>query len=295
MRCYFWGDDCRNLSFCQRLNGLLYALMALSNITTTISLLALVTSFVASGPLIAYSTRSEMLHLLRLICALVLNTWLGDIITARIIGYAAAIREGSMMLWIAPYVAIGLVRALILPTWLGGSSVGFTSSGSVADDIKERDANHRAPFWPKRIRHFLLHCHIWMHLTFYLLMLYGLSHRIWTVINILSQEPSFSPSFILRSPEFIDTLIVNVGWPPILAYGATMSALVPILYACWPPSVPNHAKLLQRDTVRQASYPTRRAKQSGEVSDDKGTFPFPEAKHTASMLYVAYLFAWTMM
>ncbi|KAL8752906.1 MAG: hypothetical protein Q9184_005584 [Pyrenodesmia sp. 2 TL-2023] len=48
-----------------------------------------------------------------------------------------------------------------------------------------------------------------------------------------------------------------------------MSALVPILYACWPPSVPSYSKLLQRDNVRQASYPTQRVKQSVEEPDYK--------------------------
>lgn len=295
MRCYFWGGHCGIMALCQRLNGLLYMLLALSNITTTIGLLALVTSMVASGPLVAYSTRSEMMHLLRLICAITLNTWLGDIIAAQTIGYAVAVREGSVTLWIAPYIATGIIRAFILPTWLGGSSVGFTSSGSQADDIKERDAAHRAPFWPKRARHFFLDCHIWMHLAFFLLMLFGLGRRIWEVCSLLSQEPSLSPSYILQAPEFMDKLVVHVGWPPVLAYGATMSALVPILYACWPPSVPSYSKLLQRDTVRQASYPTQRVKQSVEDPDYKGTVPFPEAKHTASMLYVAYLLAWSMM
>ena len=295
MHWFFWGDESRKLTLHQRLIGLACPLMACCNITTTFGLLALVTAIVSSGPLIATSTRSEMHHLLRFICAIVLNSWIGDIICAENIGYTVAVREGALSLWITPYIAIGLIRAFILPTWLGGSSVGFTSSGSLADDVQERDATHRAPFWPKRARHFFLDCHIWMHLTFFVLMIFGITRRLWTVFSILSQQKS-SPtsSFILQAPEFIESLIVNVGWPPILAYGATMSALVPILYACWPPSVPSQSILLQRDTTRQASYPTQRVKQSVADPDYKGTYPFPEAKHTASMVYVAYLLGWSM-
>ncbi|KAL8752122.1 MAG: hypothetical protein Q9184_005835, partial [Pyrenodesmia sp. 2 TL-2023] len=197
------------MALCQRFNGFLHMLLALSNITTTIGLLALVTSVVASGPLVAYSTRSEMMHLLRLICAITLNTWLGDMITAKTIGYAVAVREGVVTLWIAPYIATGIIRAFILPTWLGGTSVGFTSSGSLANDINERDAVHRAPFWPKRARHFFLDCHIWMHLAFFLLMIFGLARRIWAVFGPLSQEPSLSPGLMLWTPEFMDKLVVK--------------------------------------------------------------------------------------
>lgn len=267
-------------------------LTALANITTTLGLLALVTSFVASGPLIAYTSRTEVRDLLRLICAITINNWLGDIIASKSIGYAVAVREGAGMLWIAPYIAIGLIRAIFLPTWLGGTSVGFKSTGSASDDIKERDAAHRAPFWPKRARHFFVDCYVWVHVTYFSLMLFGIGRRLWTVY---SSQPTLAPSYILASPDFLEAMLINVGWPPILAYGATMSSLVPILYACWPPSVPDHRTLLQRDTARQASYPTERAKKSIDETDDGGgIFPYPELKHTACMLYVSYLLAWTM-
>ncbi|KAI4143931.1 MAG: hypothetical protein L6R39_004384 [Caloplaca ligustica] len=284
------------MTFRQRLNGFLYLLTAFSNITTTLGLLALVTSFVSSGPLIAYTSRAELHTLLRFICAIVISTWLGDIIASRTIGYAVAVREGAGMLWIAPYIAVGLIRAIFLPTWLGGSSVGFTSSGSLSDDIKERDPTHRAPFWPKRARHFFLECHIWIHLTFFLFMLFGVGRRLWTTLHFLAQDSDFSPSLILMSPDFVESMIVNVSWPPILAYGATMSALVPVLYACWPPSVPEYGKLLQRNEARQASYPTKCAKKNiDEDRDQESRFPYSELKHTASMLYVTWLMAWTMM
>ncbi|MCJ1274841.1 hypothetical protein MMC21_002639 [Puttea exsequens] len=110
LRCYFWDEDCGMMTFRQRLNGLLLMLLAFANITATIDFIALVISTDSPQPLIDCSTPSELQSLLHLACALVINVWLGDLIISKIISY------GAGRTWMAPFIAIVIIRAFFLPT-----------------------------------------------------------------------------------------------------------------------------------------------------------------------------------
>lgn len=56
-------------------------------------------------------------------------------------------------------------------------------------------------------------------------------------------------------------LITRIGWPPLFWMQYVSSALTPIVYAIWPPTVPNRETLLDRDMKTNVAYPTAEARQ----------------------------------
>lgn len=185
-----------------------------------------------------------------------------------------------------PDNAVGLVRAFLLPSWLGGNAKGFTSSGSIADAIKERDNHGRASLL-RRLRHFFWENAIGLHLMYIVLMATGVLKR----ISHTPSTPYHEKNLMLTVPDGVRTpFLANIGWPPLVWYIVCVSFAVPVHYALFPPSVPSQRRLLKDDPTLGANYPTEEAKKGYRQGPDGW---FPEWNYTICVLYAVAIGIWS--
>lgn len=102
MRFYLYGERARRMGLRQRLIGLIYVLLSLCNILTTIGMGTLLIAISTKKSLVFYSDSSQLRRLIQLVCACVITEWLDDCVVALITGYRIAISEGHVNFWIAP-------------------------------------------------------------------------------------------------------------------------------------------------------------------------------------------------
>jgi len=86
----------------QRVTGLIYVILSLCNILTTVGMGTLLVSISTKKSLILYSDERELRRLVQLVCAYVITEWFDDCVVALITGYRIAISEGHINFWIAP-------------------------------------------------------------------------------------------------------------------------------------------------------------------------------------------------
>ena len=102
MRFYLYGEKARRMGPRQRLVGLIYVILSLCSILTTIGMGTLLISISTTKSLIVYSDKTELRRLIQLVCACIVTEWLDDCVVALITGYRIAISEGHINYWIAP-------------------------------------------------------------------------------------------------------------------------------------------------------------------------------------------------
>ena len=102
MHFYLYGGNLRQMGFRQRMVGLIYVILSLWNILTTIGIGTLLVSLSTGKELVVYNERSELRRLVQLVCACLIAEWVDDCIVALITGYRIAISEGHVSFWIAP-------------------------------------------------------------------------------------------------------------------------------------------------------------------------------------------------
>lgn len=102
MRFYLYGDNPRLMGLRQRAVGLVYVLLSLCHILTTMGMATLLIALSTGKELVLYDTNSELRRLEQLIGACLIADWLDDCIVAIITGYRIAISEGHFNCWIAP-------------------------------------------------------------------------------------------------------------------------------------------------------------------------------------------------
>lgn len=102
MRFYLYGEHAQKMDFRQRSVGLIYVLLSLCNVITTIGMVTLLISIFSGLPLVAYKSEEDFHTLVRLVCACIITEWLDDCVVALLTGYRIAISEGHVNCWIAP-------------------------------------------------------------------------------------------------------------------------------------------------------------------------------------------------
>lgn len=102
MRFYLYGEASKKMGLRQRLIGLIYVIVSLCNILTTVAMATLIMSLASSRYLIVYQTKAEFKILTQLTCAAFISEWLDDCVVGLITGYRIAISEGHVNYWIAP-------------------------------------------------------------------------------------------------------------------------------------------------------------------------------------------------
>jgi len=102
MRFYLYGAKARRMGLRQRVTGLIYVILSLCNILTTVGMGTLLVSISTKKSLIIYSNERELRRLVQLVCACIITEWFDDCVVALITGYRIAISEGHINFWIAP-------------------------------------------------------------------------------------------------------------------------------------------------------------------------------------------------
>jgi hypothetical protein len=157
---------------------------------------------------------------------------------------------------------LAFLRSFVLPTALGGEKAGFKSSGSVSSDLNERSRQTRAPLL-RRLRVTLFSHLAIIHLLFILACLTGLALNLArTFLPPTNSIPNlWSTAPITTSGERLEFFITRLGWPPLFWLQFVASAATPIVYAIWPPAMPEEREeLLERDEKTGVAYPKLESK-----------------------------------
>lgn len=143
-----------------------------------------------------------------------------------------------------------MIRAFILPKWLGGKVAAFSSSGSIANELNERDQRLRAPLL-RRLRVIIWDCKVIMHVLY---ISFCAGAVITSTIRAFTGKDSHSVDGVLIY------LLTHAAWPPVLWFVCLVSCWAPIGYAIKPPSMPDREDLLDRDPTTGVAHPKASAK-----------------------------------
>ncbi|PNS19035.1 hypothetical protein CAC42_1771 [Sphaceloma murrayae] len=138
--------------------------------------------------------------------------------------------------WMAPYRTAAHLRTFILPAWIGGKRMRFIPTGSLPNELNERDPQRRAPLH-KRLAVILLRHGAWYHVLFIVLC--------WTGVGLTIRR-----AFVLHetgSEAFWMYLLLHLGWAPVSWLQHSVAFWVPVWYAVCPPNVEERERMLYRD------------------------------------------------
>ncbi|PVI03409.1 glycosyltransferase family 2 protein [Periconia macrospinosa] len=236
--------------------------------------------FVLGTPLAYFHTTGELRMLLRLQCAMFLLKWLQELHLSVFVGYRAAVQESCFATWMSPYFALSTIRSFFLPKWLGGTTPGFTSTGSISNTLHERSAHRRASL-RDRLHDGLFECSMWFHAV---------------LIAALAMSVAFRSRIVLQHFPIHDTwnttnmieILRQVAWPAPFWLKSIFANLTPLLYLISPPNVPERDKLLGNREKSGARYPLQ------EFRKVRSTWAVDNTLfHYILILYTAVVFLWT--
>ncbi len=136
----------------------------------------------------------------------------------------------------------------MLPSWFGGKTAAFSASGSIANDLNERDARRRAPLH-RRLKAVLWDCRAFMHLAYILFCFAAASY---STVHAFTDTNNATDMWI--------HLLTHAFWPPVLWLVCVTACWIPIYYALCPPDMPEREELLDRDPITGVAHPKESAK-----------------------------------
>jgi hypothetical protein len=231
------------MGFFARLSAFVFAIDAFFKIFLLVALLTIPIVLVSGGQLVAYSSHAQLCWQIRLCFASLVLTRVNEWITYLPSGYRLAQQDTGAQLWMAPYHAITIVRSFILPSWLGGKAMAFSSSGSIKSELDECDPKTRAPLF-RRLKVMLWDCDLYMHLLYVLFVVGAVTSS--TVIGIINSDTIHT---------LLIYLLTHAFWPPMLWLLSVTACLEPIRYVIWPPTMPDREELLDRDPITNIARP----------------------------------------
>jgi len=126
---FLGGKIIGKMTFFQRLSGFVFAIDAFFKIFFVVSCLTFPVVLISGHTMVAYASSEQLRLQVRFCFAALALQRINEFVMALPAGYRQHMREGSSMLWMAPYHAITIIRSFILPKWLGGKAVvSFASS-----------------------------------------------------------------------------------------------------------------------------------------------------------------------
>jgi hypothetical protein len=173
--------------------------------------------------LMVYSTIFELQWQIRLYATWIWLSRLNDIIFSLPTEYSHGQRMAMSSIWMSPYVASTLVRCHLLPKWLGGTESVFTASGSIHDQLHERNLRKRAPLH-RRFKLIIMDCYVWFHAIY---IVYACGGPVIDFIKMLRKGILFHGH---SSSTAYLPLVVKSMLPPMWWLLFTTSFLVPIFY-----------------------------------------------------------------
>lgn len=139
------------------------------------------------------------------------------------------------------------IRSFFLPKRLGGTTPGFTPTGSISDTLHERSAHRRASFF-RRLYDGLFECGMWFHALIIVATSLSIAFR----ARIVLQQ---FPPHQLWSTTSVTEVLRYVAWPSSFCLKTIFGNLTPFLYVMSPPSVPERDQLLGNREKSGAKYP----------------------------------------
>lgn len=264
------------MTFFQRLSGIVFSMDALFKMFMLISMVTIPVVLCSGGTLVAYTTANQLRWQIRLCTIALVLTMINTVVSYLPSGYRLGRQEGAATIWMAPYHAITVIRSFLLPSWLGGKSMSFSSSGSIKGALNERDPLNRAPLY-RRLKVIMIDCGGIVHLIF---ILFTVAAITLSFVRAMQQDGKW---------KRLQYLLTHAGWPPMLWLPMINAALIPLRYAIWPPSIPDREELLQRDPKTSIAHPKPEWKnQRWSV-----TSHFQEVMYTLAAMYTVTLFVGT--
>ncbi|KAK5994128.1 Cellulose synthase catalytic subunit-like protein [Cladobotryum mycophilum] len=269
-----WGDKVKQMTFAQRFSGALYASLSLYTILLSISLFAIPIILCMGKPLVAYANDEQLRWLIRTCFATTICNRLCEFVLFIPAGYHTGQRGSRYQLWMAPYIALCIVRSFILPTWLGGQTQAFKPTGSLASALNERDPKLRKNMF-RRLWAILINYMALFHLAFVYLTL---------VAAVITTFRCFAVESTTRGKLLC--LVTHAFWPPATFIFICSSLWTPISYAIDPPSMPDREQLLIRDPDTKIAHPSPQSKKIAFG----GQAAWFELEYTLTTLYTILVF-----
>ncbi|KAK8211067.1 nucleotide-diphospho-sugar transferase [Phyllosticta capitalensis] len=244
-----YGPLVKKMTLLQRLSGLMFGVDAFSKLFLIVALFTIPVVLISGGTLVAYTNPTELRRQTQLAFISLMFSLIHDWIYFLPSGYRLAQRDSAAMMWMAPYHAITVFRSFILPKWLGGKPMAFSSTGSIKDELNERDALRRAPMW-RRLKVIVIDSHAWIHLLYVAFLL--------AAVGV-----STSRAFTRNGDNWHHALIyllTHAFFPPMLWVVTLTAFMVPLMYAISPPTVPDREELLDRDPKTGVAHPKEERK-----------------------------------
>lgn len=247
--CLF-GPLVREMSLFQRVSGFVYTMSSLFTLFLTASLFTVPVVLISGGTLVAFADYDQLRWQIRTCFFAFLTTRLAEYVTNLPAGYRLGRMESQTMLWMAPFHSIAIIRAFLLPKWLGGKQAAFSSTGSISSDLNERYPALRAPLWA-RLRTILFGCHAWTLLVYIVFLITAVA---------LSTARAFMDGRMQDRSAVLLYLLTHAFWPPLLWSNCLFACWRPIKYAIWPPTMKDREELLDRDPDTLIARPKAEAK-----------------------------------
>lgn len=243
-----WGDAVRQMTAAQRFSGFLYATLSVYTLLLTASLFAIPVILLWGKRLVAFATEEQLRWLIWACFAATISNRLCEMALFIPAGYHTGQRGSRYQLWMSPYIALCIVRAFLLPTWLGGQTQAFKPTGSLGSALNERDPKKSKNMFV-RLRVILLNYMASFHLAFVYVTL---------VAVVISSYRCFAQNSSFR--DIILCLITHAFWPPLTFLFICTSLWTPVSYAIDPPAMPEREELLTRDPKTGVAHPTKKSK-----------------------------------
>lgn len=246
LRFCLYSDFVKHMSFFARLSAFVFAIDAFFKIFLCIALLTIPIVLISGGQLVAYVDNTQLRWQIRLSFANLMLTRFNEWITYLPSGYRLAQRDAGAQMWMAPFHSMTIIRSFLLPTWLGGKAMAFSSSGSQKSELDERDAKKRAPLM-RRLKVIIWDCNVWMHLLYVCFVLAAVGISTYHGVHAYQQDNDVKALLLYG--------LTHAFWPPMLWLLSITACLEPVRYAIWPPTMPDREELLDRDPVTQIARP----------------------------------------
>lgn len=269
-----WGEKVRYMTFPQRFSGFLYSFLSLYSILFSISLFAIPIILMMGNTLIAYTSTNQLRWLIRLCFVSLMTTRLSEIFLFLPAGYHNGQRGSRYQLWMSPYISLCLIRAFILPKWLGGQAMAFKPTGSLGSALNERSKKQRRNVFI-RLWTILVNYNAIYHFIFVYFTLVGVTY---STYRCLAEYTG--------ARAIITALVTHAFWPPLTFLFLCSSLWTPVAYAIFPPSVPDREELLVRDPKTGVAHPTKKSKKVAFG----GQAAWFEFEYTFSTAYTCLIF-----
>lgn len=274
---YLWGDLTKRMTTRARLSSFLIGVLSFYPLIFTISLFTIPVILILGEPLVIFSSENQFRWLIRTAFATVISRRIMEFILYIPSGYHTGQRYARYQIWMAPYLAQCLLRAFILPKWLGGATSAFKPTGSLGSALNERDADTRKGLF-RRLFAILIQCQALFHLLFVYFVIVGAA--ITTYKCFIIERNTYN---------ILQCLITHAWWPPITWIFLASSIWTPVAYAINPPTVPDREELLNRDQKTDIAHPREVTKKIA-FGAQAAWFEF---EYTSTTIYTVLLFVST--